>query len=177
MENNNQNQKKGFNKIFLIIPILVVIAVGVYFAIQLFSPKDVVEFELRTRGRYANFIKDAKVKYEMINGRNIGYVYENVIYDEVSDKREVIESRDDVAMASYIVTLIPKNSKEIVNYQCDILKSEFTREVEYMLKNQDTLYIKEAVRAADAINSVRLKGEDIPLDLEIGDIELGGSAG
>ena len=94
---------------------------------------------LLKRGRYANFIKDAKTKYEIRNGRNIGYIYENVIYDEVSSKREVIESKDDVAMASYIVT-----------------------------------FVKDAVVAADAINSVRLKGEDIPLALEVGDIELGG---
>ncbi|MBP3201623.1 MAG: hypothetical protein J6M39_08265 [Lachnospiraceae bacterium] len=175
MENNNQNQpKKGFNKLLVIIPIVIALGVGVFLAIKFLVPQKVEEFELHTKGRYANFIKDAKTKYETRNGRNIRYVYENVIYDDVSNKREVIESRDDVAMASYIVTLIPENTNEIVNYQCDILKSEFTREVESMLKNQDTSFIKDAVVAADAINSVRLKGEDIPLDLEIGDIELGG---
>lgn len=172
MEKNTQ--KKGINKLLIIIPIIVALGVGIFFAVKFLIPKKVDEFELHTRGRYANFIKDAKTKYETRNGRNIGYIYENVIYDDVSSKREVIESRDDVAMASYIVTLIPQSSKEIVNYQCDILKSEFTREVENMLKNQDTSFIKDAVVAADAINSVRLKGEDIPLDLEVGDIELGG---
>lgn len=175
MENNTK--KNGINKLFVIIPIAIALVIGIFLAVKFLIPKKVDEFELHTRGRYANFIKDAKTKYETRNGKNIGYIYENVIYDDVSKRREVIESRDNVAMASYIVTLIPQNSKEIVNYQCDILKSEFTREVENMLKNQDTSFIRDAVLAADSINSVRLKGEDIPLDLEIGDIELGAKAG
>ena len=175
MENQNETKKKGLNKLLLLTPILAVIVVGVYFLIKLLIPQDVGDFELHTRGRYANFIKDAKVKYEIINGRNIGYLYENVIYEDVSSKREVIETRDDVAMATYFVTLIPKNSNKIVNYQCDILKSEFTREIQNMIKNKDTSFIKDAVKAADAINSVRLKGEDIPLDLSLEDIEIGGA--
>lgn len=103
MENSNQNQsKKGFNKLFVIIPVIIVLGVGIFLAVKFLMPKKIDEFELHTRGRYANFIKDAKTKYETRNGRNIGYIYENVIYDAVSKRREVIESRDDVAMASYI---------------------------------------------------------------------------
>lgn len=175
----NIKEKREIKKIFSIAFFIMLLSVSL---ISCKKKDDVGEFPLFNKGTYANIIKDAKDKYEQDSGnKGIEYLYENVIYQEINSKYETQASRNDVEIASYIVTLVPDiNNKKIVNYQCRVMKSDFTREVEQYLKSKDTLVSleKEIMENVKTINENRHRTGSIDFKLDIKGIEgsIGGGA-
>ena len=174
MENNNQNQKKGFNKLLIIIPILVVLTICAFLAIKFIKPnRDVGKIEVKQDGVYANYISAAKDYYEKTHGRSNIFRYGNVISEYMNTRDQMAQSNTSVPILKYVVLLVYEEDGELIarNYLCEVTKGEFEKIV---IRNtpKETNFIESAVNASDKVTKNRSKTGSIDFDIKTGEIEL-----